>query len=97
MTLEELLRQVLGPAGALVILAVAVYYLLNALAKANESRFKLLEDQSRRCSEDRVETRKELLSLQTEVRELYKAMLKSTRTEVSTVQQFADSHMTLPE
>lgn len=91
MNLDELLKQVLGPFGALVILAVITYYLMVALAKSHDARFKLLEEQARQCSESRVQMRTELVGLQTEVRELYKAMLRSKQSG-DTIGDFVNKH-----
>ncbi len=75
MNFDELLRQILGQAGALVVLAVATYFLMAQLTKERDNRIKLLEAQSSRCAEDRIELHKEINSLQAEVRELYKSAL----------------------
>ncbi len=91
MNFDDLLNRLIGPFGALVILAVITYYLMTALARSHDARFKLLEEQARQCSESRLQMRSELVGLQTEVRELYKAMLRSKQSGDS-IGDFVNKH-----
>lgn len=58
------------------ILVVVVWYLLKMYLTERDKRVEALEKRSAACEEDRKELHSEINSLQGEVRELYKNMIK---------------------
>ena len=82
MTFEQILQLLLGSTGALVALVIAIKWLdkdrnrlLGDWKTERDARMTLIEDASRRCSEDRIELHKKVDALELEIRSMLKAML----------------------
>jgi hypothetical protein len=96
MTFEVVLKYILGSVGALACLVLAVRWLTadrdklaTKLDTVQTARIVMLEEQAKRCAEDRQEQGKQLAILQSEVRELYKSMLAAAITDGASAKQLA--------
>lgn len=81
MSLDDLLKLILGSAGALVVVLVGLWWMnkdrdkiLAALGKERDSRISLLEEGNRACAADRLAIHNELREVQREQKHLLRAM-----------------------
>jgi hypothetical protein len=79
MTIDEMGKLLIGPMGGFALSLFVMQFLFKQLNKEREARIVLLEQQSARCADDRIQLHKVVNDLQAENRHIYKEMLSFSR------------------